>query len=399
MIAKFTKILKRYSPWQIAVMLSSVSLGFGALRELLIVSLLGFSEKNDTLQIYLSIFYITSLNVDAIRLSCLNLYKTLSLSRMAVLALAVSLVCSLLTCLCMTNLNVRINGMIMLATIIGSSLHLLASLLITYRQQQNLFLKAQVINVLPNAFLIPGIVICYLFSVTQLVAAIVVLTSIVPAIQCILLMLLRGGTPAPTLDKQSGVFQGLTVFARHFSTMAGEQLFQMIARAAFLHYGHGYLSMYALTIRLYSAFRFIAIDSWIGSKLHEWKTADPATSPKNGMITGCIVALLTFGVSAFNQNSLPKSAIQMGILLLCGFYFTALVRIFYFRINQQGIHRPPVMRFAFYEMAFALLAYWLTRQVNYPLLALLWIGYIAKPFSQLLMLKRHAGSPVRMEFS
>jgi hypothetical protein len=385
--------LKRYSPYQIAVMLSSLSLVFGGLRELMIAGLLGFTEKNDMLQVYLSVFYISSLNIDAMRLSCLNLYQSLSLFRMALLAFMVGTACALVTCLLMTDLSDKTSLLIMSVTILGSGLHLLSALLITYRQKQDLFLPAQIINVLPNVFLIPGILLCYLFSFGNPVHAIVILTSLVPAIQCILLFMLKGGTPAPVIPKQTGLLPALVVFARHSSSMAGEQLFQVIARTAFLRYGHGYLSMYALTVRLYSAFRFVMVDSWIGSRLNEWKTRPGSLPPaRNSILAGSVIALATLCVSLLAQHNLIQTAIQALVLLLSGFYFTAALRILYFRINQQEGGNPPVIRFAVYEMAFAFLAFLLTRQASYPVIALLWLGYIAKPFTQLLMLQKHSGS-------
>ncbi len=47
-----------------------------------------------------------------------------------------------------------------------------------------------------------------------------------------------------------------------------------------------------------------------------------------------------------------------------------------------------IIRFAIYELICALLAFIVAKQLNSPILAMLWIGYIAKPFAQLLMLRK-----------
>ena len=82
-----------------------------------------------------------------------------------------------------------LNPIILWVTIIGSYLNLMAALLITYKQRNNAFLPAQIINIMPNFILIPGILICYWFA-SNLVFSIVCLTSIIPVVQCALLLLL-----------------------------------------------------------------------------------------------------------------------------------------------------------------------------------------------------------------
>ena len=71
-------MLKTFAPqkaYKIAVVLSSFSMAFGILREFIIIGLLGFTAKNDGLQLYLSIFYTIGMSIDAMRLACLNLYS------------------------------------------------------------------------------------------------------------------------------------------------------------------------------------------------------------------------------------------------------------------------------------------------------------------------------------
>jgi len=78
----------------------------------------------------------------------------------------------------------------------------------------------------------------------------------------------------------------------------------------------------------------------------------------------------------------------MILVLVSGFYFSTLVRVVYFKINRYGNNPYIVMQFAMYELICALCAFLLSRQAHYPLLSLLWLGYIAKPFAQLLLLRK-----------
>ncbi len=388
------KIRRNYTSYQIAIFLSSLSMLFGILRECMIVGLLGLTAKNDELQIYLSIFYTVGLNIDAMRLSCLNLYQTVPLLRMLFVASLISIPFILVITAFMALSIHALNTSILFITFIGSYLNLMAALLITYKQRNNVFLPAQIINVIPNFILIPGILLCYFSHTKNIAYAIIILTSVIPIIQCILLLLLPQGAPIEKdsfAAKTPSLFSILLTFARHYSSMIGEQLFQIITRTAFYHYGPGYLSMYTLVVRLYSAFRFILIDSFIGSKLYLWKNREyPLLKKINTPLTGFFVASFTLIISIHTGKNLMQSAIQTVFLLIFGFYLSAYLRIIYFKINRQENNSHVILRFAIYELFFALLAFLLTQQLHYPVLSLLWLGYIARPFVQLLILKRAA---------
>jgi hypothetical protein len=366
---------------------------FGILREFLLVGLLGFTAQNDLLQLYLSIFYTIGLTIDAMRLSCLNLYSLLTLSRIIFCASLIGLPFATAIGLIMACTTIGLNLSLLSIAILGSYLNLIVAVLVTYKQRNNHFLTAQIINVLPNFVLIPGIVLCYWISKENLVFTVVALTSLIPCIQCVLLFSL----PSQSIDQAKkntiSFHASLMTFARHFSAMLGEQLFQIITRAAFFNYGSGYLSVFAITIRCYSAFRFILIDSYIGSKLFGWKKETQQSDRYileaiNSTSFGFIIALFTLFISIKISSTLTHSLIQIIIILLFGFYFSTLVRIIYFKINRHENNSALVWRFASYELIFAGLAFLLTKQLNYPLLALLWIGYVAKPFGQLLLLRK-----------
>ncbi len=290
------------------------------MREFIIIGLLGFTSKNDTLQLYLSIFYTIGLSIDAMRLACLNLYSILPLSRIIFSASVISLPFSAIIGLIMSYSTGGLNISMLCVSIVGSYLNLIAALLITYKQRSNAFLAAQFINVMPNFILIPGILICYWFSTTNLVFSIVYLTSLIPIAQCLLLFLLPHQSPQIQPKKPISLLTSVMTFARHFAAMIGEQLFQIITRTAFYDYGPGYLSLFAITIRIYSAARFILIDSFIGSKLADWQKK---LQRRNNYFLKLVdstsiyvlIAFVAFVISLKPHIDLLYSSIQMILIL------------------------------------------------------------------------------------
>lgn len=385
-------LLQSITSYHFAVALSSVSIVFGILREFLIVGLLGFTSHNDRLQLYLSIFYTIGLSIDAMRLACLNLYTVLSLPRLLLSASIIGLPFSIILGLVMSYATGGLDLSLLCITIIGSYLNLIAALLITYSQRNNYFLTAQFINVMPNLILIPGILICYGYLKTNLIYSIVCLTSLIPVAQCILLLPLSKRC-APVIHENLSLLKTMTTFARHFSAMTGEQLFQIITRSAFYRYGSGYLSVYAMIIRIYSALRFILIDSFIGSKLAVWKNEltnkdDYLSKMMNSTASAFLITVIALIISLKPHTELIYSSIQIILIFIFGFYLSTLVRVIYFKINHQENNSTLVLQFAAYEIICALCAFLITKQFNYPILALLWIGYIVKPFAQLLLLRK-----------
>lgn len=376
----------------LAVILSTTSLIFGIFREFLIVYLFGFTAKNDNLQLYLSIFYTIGLSIDAMRLACLNLYSILPLSRIITSATTISLLFSIMIGMIMSYFTGGLNPKLLAVTIIGCYLNLIAALLITYKQRHNSFLLGQIINVLPNFILIPGILICYWTSPKDIIFSIILLTSAIPLIQCLLLLLIR--TEKTThIPNNINFTMSLWVFIRHFSATLGEQLFQLITRTAFFEFGTGYLSMYAITIRVYAAIRFILVDSFIGSKLSHWHQEksileDALAKIINFTFLGFIIAAIALLITTQPADNFLIASLQITALLILGFYFSTLVRIVYFKINQHESNNFLIIRFALFELACAMLAFLLTKELDHPILAILWLGYIAKPFAQLLILRK-----------
>lgn len=389
---------KRYGSYHLAIFLSSLSLVFGILREFLLVYLLGFTSKNDLLQIYLSVFYTVGLAIDAVRLSCLNLFSVLPLTSLIVAVSILALPFSLAVGLIINYSAQGVNLQLLLLTIAGSYLNLIAALLITYKQRDSLFLPATIINVLPNFILIPGVLLCYWTANQDVVSALVSLTALIPVVQCSLLLLLPKTAGEKVEKKPISIFSAIVTCVRHFSTLLGEQLFQILTRAAFFNFGAGYLTAYALAVRIYSALRFILIDSYIGSKFASWKKELQGKELYifkiiNSPFVSFMIVFITLLVSTYTATDLRYSIVQLGVILSLGFYFSTLVRIIYFKMNHLESNSSLVWSFTATELFFAFLAFILTTKLNYPILALVWLGYVAKPFSQLLLLRKRFLDP------
>jgi hypothetical protein len=385
---------KRFDGFKIAVFLSSLSMVFGILREFLIVGLLGFTATNDKLQLYLSVFYTIGLTIDAMRLACLNLYAVLSLPRILLAASLISLPFCFMIGFVMSYSTGGLNLALLLIAILGSYLNLMAAVLITYKQRDNMFLAAQLINVLPNFILIPGIIICYWFASKNLIFSIVCLVCLIPIAQCILLLLLPKQPSENAPHNSISLWASIMTFARHFAAMISEQMYQIIARAAFFNYGPGYLSLFAMAVRIYAAARFILVDSFIGSKLANWKIqlqheADYFSKMINLTYVSLFIVMISLLISFQSNLNIIYSSLQMTVIFIFGFYFSTLVRLAYFKINRYENNPSLVLRFAMLELLCVLAALLLTKQLNYPILTLLWIGYVAKPFGQLLLLRKH----------
>jgi hypothetical protein len=376
-----------------AFILSSTSMVGGIFREFLIVFLFGFTAKNDHLQLYLSIFYTIGLSIDAIRLSCLNLFPLLSLPKMIIAASLIVLPFSLIIAFFLSYTTGGLSLVLLTMTILGSYFSLMAVLLITYKQRNNGFLLAQVIHILPNFILIPGIIVCYIFFPIYLIPFIICLTSCIPLLQFLLLWYLPSEIKQINPDNEISIITALGILLRHFSAGLGEQAFQIVIRVAFFTYATGYLSMYAFGIRIYAAARFVLIDSYIVSKLSNWQYEknfiDTVLSKLvNLTFFNVSIVIMMFIISILSINNLFLVLFQMLSILGVGFYFSTLVRVSYFKINHYIAHSSLVSQFAVFEFLAALLAYLFTKQSHYPIFVLLWIGYIAKYFFQLLILRK-----------
>lgn len=380
-----------FNHYHIAVFLSTGSVIFGIIREFLIVALLGFTAHNDYLQLYLSIFYTIGLSIDAVRLACLNLYTSLTLSQLLFCASLVALPFSILVGISMSYTTKILDPFLLFITISGSFLNLIASLLITYCQRHNLFLIAQIINVIPNFILIPGIVIAWSIK-THFAFAMICFTSFIPVAQCSFLLFILRKQFAITPTHSLSLFASVLSFLRHFCAIMGDQFFQIIIRSVFFHYQAGFLSLYAIMIRIYASMKFILIDSFIGSKLAHWhhEISQPDFFSKliQSTTLPCFILMIGLLISLNLHSHLVVATLQIGFILLLGFYLSTLVRIVYFKINHQQNNPGLVLKFALYEILCALTAFMMMKELSHPVLEILWLGYIAKPFAQLFFLRK-----------
>lgn len=380
--------------FHLGILLSSISMFFGILREILLISLLGLSAQNDVLQLYLSIFYTIGITIDAMRLACLNLYAVLPLTQIIICASIVSLPFCIVIGILISLSTGGLDNTLLAATIAGSYLNLLTALLVTYRQRNNVFLSAQFIYVLPNFILIPGILLVYWLNPQQLIPSIIYLICSIPIAQCLLLLGIGKNEPKISISPNTSLSTGVMTFVRHFSTMFSEQLYQILLRAAFYRHGTGYLSMFAITLRIYSALRFILIDSFIGAKLGNWSTKMIAEFDYIGKIINrtminLAILMLALLISMKNSHQLWYASLQVVFMFGIGFYFSTLVRIIYFKINHAQNNPGLVRNFSMIEFSGLICAFLLTQPLGYPLITLLWVGYAAKPFVQLIFLRKH----------
>ncbi len=380
--------------YKIAVILSSVSMVFGIFREILIVYLIGFTATNDILQLYLSIFYTIGLSIDAMRLSCLNLYAILSLRQILIAGSIITLPLAIGIGLIMNYFSDGLNFTLLFVIIISGYLNLLVALLVTYKQRNNSFLLAQIVNVIPNFIIIPGILFSYLFFKNNIITAIVCFTSITPVVQCILLLMIPHHSIAMESHKKINLWMSVKIFMRHLTAVIGDQLFQVMIRSAFYNYGAGYLSMFSMVVRLYSAGRYILVDSFIGARLANWQKKLQRSDlfiDKSIRSTwqGILIALIALMISLKTSATLLYVAMQLIAILMLGFYFTTLVRIIYFKINHFENNPLIVIYFSLSELITALIAFLIIQYSPYSILFLIWIGFIAKPFMQLFILKKH----------
>jgi hypothetical protein len=372
--------------YKFAIAISTLSLGFGILREFLIVGLLGFSAKNDQLQLYLSVFYTIGLAIDAMRLTCLNLYERLALLH---ILLITCLVCLPLVVIVGFILDITVEGLdfkILIIALAGSYLNLIVAMLVTYKQRSGQFMWAQLINVIPNFILIPGVLVSYVYARESITLVLICLTSLIPLLQCISLLLLQD-KEKPIIKNPLKFIDTIPIFFRHSLTVVGEQLFQIVVRAAFFQLGAGFLTMFALGVRLYSALRFILVDSFIGSRLANWQTENFATYTFN-LFTSPVVMLASVILSFIISINSVYLSLQLSLLLVISFYMTTIVRIFYYKINREEINKALIYAVALFEIITAGSAYLYTLSLNYSVLILLWLGFIVKPYGQWWLLRK-----------
>jgi hypothetical protein len=388
--------------YRASVVLSGASVAAALLRETLIAGLLGFSERNDRLQAYLSIIYTISLLVESTRLAGLSLFGRAALPRVAsahaVLGLPVAFA---LAASLAWGLNAVEPGLVVVAGL-GGYLNLAAALLITHRQWTGRFLAAHVASVLPNVVLIPGVLVLLLRPATEPVTGIVVLYALVPAVQIASLLLFVRPRPVPVAAPPPTLRSLFGSLMAHGVLAVGSQIYQAVLRVACLGSGTGTLAVMALLMRIHDAARFVAVDTYLASRIASWarepplgRTARP--SPLLGLPMQLALAAAGLGAALLPWNGPSAFAVVAGLVLALGLVSGSAVRVLYYRRSASAPSDRSALAFGSSEVAAAIACQALAAIPGFPVTGLLWVWFGARPLAQWLVLEAKGREGVRTE--
>jgi hypothetical protein len=375
--------------YKFAIIISGLSSFLGIIREILIVYFLGFSSLNDQLQIYLSIFYIASLSFDAMKLSALNLFDSLTLSKILIASTIVIIpFVTIITIVLATSIE-HINYLLLAECFLGAILNLIAVLFITYKQRCGKFLAPQIINILPNFVLIPCLLISYYLFKDNLIGLFIFSCFILPVIQIIMLCCVKTEKHLPHTPITLG--NAIKVFLRHGFSSIPAQIFQLLIRSTFYHYGPGYLSIVSLFNRIYASSRFVLIDSYIGIKIaSEYQRNSRIDNLLLNNKLNFLSVFIPFPVIILFVLNSQKTffEIAMCAIFMVGFYLDSLWRITYFKINKVHHDKNLIYKFTLYELFFALFGYFIIISIFNNPVWYLWLWFIARPFCEMLMMQK-----------
>lgn len=372
-----------------ALAVSGFGVGLGLLREILIIQQLGFSEVNDQLQIYLSVIYIVSLLNEAVRLGAINLLQSASLSRTLLSILPLGALYSLVATGWVWWLLKPASLWLLLGAGISGWLNMAMVLLVTERQRSGKFWPAHIINLLPNALLIPGILIVGWLSPPDPVPALAVMYFGLPVVQILLLLLIKTkADPAQGIELPKN-----GIFLAHSSSAIGGLVFQGVLRQQGLQTGDGVLAMLSIAIRMYDSIKFIIVDTLIGKKLADWKESQDLTraiswckrlTTPQFLLTGIGLLVALFLGQVEGQRAISALAV---LLVSVGSFG---LRVVYFMVNSMVSSRKLAWAYGLQDIvaavALAVLAWfgWI-----WPAM-LIWVWYLAKPLGQLIFVTRSA---------
>ncbi|MBY0545469.1 MAG: hypothetical protein K2Q14_07985 [Gammaproteobacteria bacterium] len=386
--------------YRFAVLLSGLSACFGLIREVVVVYLLGFSNLNDQLQIYLSIFFISSLSTDAVRLATLNLIDSLSFIK--ILAISLTLIISLvggITAVLAINID-HINYLFLTEAAAGSALNLIIVIILTYKQRLGNFILPQITSVLPNLLLIPYIFLTYYFYNKNLVSSFIFACFLVPIVQIVVLFFAK--TSPKQLVNRISNWDAVKIFYRHALSTAPAQLFQLLIRPILYHYGAGYLSVASFLNRVYLTSRVILIDSYIAVRMADKSKKNPLIekfffSYKLNLFF--IFIPLPVILWFLNQTNKINFGIALCGIFLIGFYFDALWRVIYFETNKLYHDKKLIYLYFSCELFFVFLGYFIFQYLfNNPIwYYVLW--FMARPFCEILLIGRRATNADIVVFS
>lgn len=381
--------------------LSGAGVVLGVVREALLILFFGFSDTTDTIHLYLLVTYSLGLLTDPIRLAGLNLFQSLpwrSVIGAAALVVAPFACIVAVSTALLTSHELRL-PLLAGITVTGAVMQL-NQLSMAYKQRGGAVVPTQLVMLIPNFVLIPGIVTVGLWGTADPVAGILLCFFLVPLVQAAALARIRAtqpevAGPAPPLRARVGLF------ARHGATAVGRQGFEIVARTAVIALGVGFLTLFSLVTRVYTATRIVLVDTFIGARVRSWSTGRERRSPPRPFLVllgiPTVLALSAAGLLLALRIAGTESrwlfGLGYGVFLLLGFPYDAGARILYFAANARRVPRRLIMRIAGLEVLFAALAFAITRlSIAHVSVALLsW--YVVKSAVQCRLILREAPTP------
>lgn len=367
-----------------AMFLSGLSILLALLREVLIVQQLGFSGINDALQSYLTMIHAISLLNEAVRLSALNILQSAKFRQAAKIILPYGAIFSILATGMMYFLLEAQSVWLTIGAGISGFLNMVMILMVTGKQRGGSFWKPHLINLLPNAVLLPGILLVGIINPADPVIPLASLYYTLPVIQIILLLMVKSEDTHQELE--SNPSEGRKILAAHSSSAFGNLIFQGVLRNLSMSLGSGELTKVSIAIRVFDAMRFVFVDTIIGRRLKAWTDSSNLMVAKAWLskLLAPQVILSTIGLLiAIMQPGIRGSLI---ILVLCVPSFG--LRMVYFMLNSSTFNRKLAWHYGAQDIAAAVI---LAMSVFYQVVSvawLIWLWYSLKPLGQMIAVKR-----------
>lgn len=384
------------SEYPVLIALSAAGVVLGIAREALLILFFGFSETTDTIHLYLLITYSLGLLTDPVRLAGLNLFQTLERRDVAVAAALIIVpfgIAVALATVLLVERDLRIPLLIGITT--TGILMQLNHLTMAHKQRGGAVVPTQVVTVLPNVILVPGIIAVGLAGLVDPVAWVLACFFVVPVLQYVLLA--RIEAPQPEIHGRPPSLTGrLRLMGKHSVTAVGRQGFEIVTRTAMISLGEGFLTAFSLATRVYVSLKFVLIDTFIGARIRRWSTTATrvrvprafrvALHPLSivGLTAAGFVVALGFATPGTRWAFMLVYALFLGL----GFPYDAGARILYFESNARMVPERLIVWIAVLEVLFAALAFAITRvSLAHVALALL-AWYVVKSALQCGMIAR-----------
>lgn len=381
------RILRRGGLW--ALVASGAGVGLGLVREVLIVQQIGLTSVNDRLQSYLSVIYGIGLLNEAIRLGAINLLQTRSLRSVGAAVLPAGAVFAALATAWM-SMQLRLDSWpLVVGAALSGWLNMVMVLMVTAKQRGGRFWAPHLINLLPNVITIPAILVVSFLNIADPVPALAFSFYVLPVIQIACLLFVK--TPRSEAGGEIRVTAGPGLLAAHGSSAIGNLIFQGVLRQSGLQTADGVLSLLSIAIRMYDSVRFVVVDTLIGKRLAAWSSqgrlSDARSTLERLVVPQGILAVVgVFVAMTFGLVEGMRAWAALGVLVLSIGSFG--LRFIYFMINSQIVSATLVWKYGLQDIAVSLLLMGLAFAGAHVPALLLWTWYLAKPFVQLMVVRR-----------